>query len=159
MNRLGHIAVILVLAAGFIYFVMAQKDDAQMVDFKAKAAAFVRSGKKSAPLRDVLGRGGDKICIKSGGDDSIEITIQDYKVLTVMKGRRDVIVDGKPYALTIKGDCTTFAGAVMTKQDSALLISGKTAAAVKPAAQAPKQKNKPAPAPEKKKPAPRSYGY
>ncbi|MEZ0262060.1 MAG: hypothetical protein ACAH80_13710 [Alphaproteobacteria bacterium] len=156
MKKSAHIAAAVVLAAGFIYFVTVQKDDAQMVDFKAKAAAFVRSDKKSASLRDVLGRGGDKICVKYDDTDGMEITIQDYKVLTVMKGRRDVIVDGKTYAIKASSDCVKFGAAAIAKQDGTLLIGGRNAAEEKPKA-APKKKS--APAPEKKKPAPRSYGY
>jgi len=160
MKKSAHIAAALVLAAGFVYFVTVQKDDAQMAAFKAKAAVFVRSDKKSAPLREVLGRGGDKICIKYDGDDGMEITIQDYKVLTVMKGRRDVIVDGKSYAFTAKSDCVGFSGAAISKQDRTLLIGGRNITEANPVAEKPKVKKKPLPPSAKKvtKPA-RSYGY
>jgi hypothetical protein len=161
MKKSAHIAAAIVLAAGFVYFVTVQKDDKQMIEFKAKTAAFVRGGKPSAPLRDVLGRGGDRICVKYDDSGDMEITIQDYKVLTVMKGRRDVIVDGKSYAFKVNSDCVKFGTATIGKQDGLLLIGGRSAADAKQVTDSkPKAKKKPAPPPVKKKPAPaRNYGY
>jgi hypothetical protein len=168
MKKLGHIIAAVVLAAGVIYLVAAQKDDAQMIAFKQSAAAFIRSEKQSTSLREVLGRGGDRICAKYDGTGNMEITLQDYKVLTVMKGRRDIIVDGRRWTLALgnkgkalaeKGeDCFSFSTAKLSKVGSDLLLSGGGEKA--PAAAKPKAKKKPAPPPAKKttKPA-RSYGY
>jgi hypothetical protein len=171
MQKLGHIAAALALAAGVIYFVTVPKDDEKMVRFKETVATFIRSGKQSTTMRKVLGGGwGDKICVKYGVSDSMEITIQDYKVLTVMKGRRDIVVDGKSYTF-IAGenkqllaqdspDCFNYARARITKDGEILVLSGEVSTAVeKRAIEKTKQKKKPAPAPEKKKPVQRSYGY
>lgn len=154
MQKIGHIAAALALVAGFIYLAAAPKDDAAMAEFKGKAAAFIRSEKQSAPLRDVLGRRGDRICIKHDGKGGMEINLYEYKVLTVMKGRDDITVDGKSYTFTAHRDCFPFAAATFGKEAGNIVIGDTKEKSAKP-----KQKKKAAPAPEKKKPVQRSYGY
>jgi hypothetical protein len=177
MKKLAYILAAQLLIAGAVYLSVTPKDDAQMGAFKQAAAVFVRSGKTSAPLRDVLGRGGDRICATFDVNGRVEITIQEGKVLTVMKGRGDASIDGKSYLISFLGEknaerthCADFAAATIRLQDpirtdddsTYLVISDPESLGAALARAKPKSapvKKKPVPAPEKKKPVQRSYGY
>lgn len=118
-------------------------------------------------------RAGDIDKLKNNDDESeLVIGIENGKDMTVMTGKRKVVVDGKSWVLAVKRDkatgresgfgCFNFAVAKFSKAEYPYLLLGdmKGAEVKKSVTEKPKQKKKLAPAPVKKttKPA-RSYGY